>query len=277
MRVTGGIAAEVTRQAQPEPASEAGSKLPAVLLLHGQPGGAEDWGAVEQALAGHARTMAIDRPGWDGRHPPGGLAENAAAALGALDAAGVGSATVVGHSFGGAVACWLAVEHPERVERLVLAAPAANVASLYRLDRWLALPVVGELVTATVMGTTGAALATPPLRSRLSRLLSVENRYLRESGRRLMRPGAWQAFCTEQRVLVRELPQLERRLDEIRAATTILAGARDWVVPLEALRQLTRQIPTAELVLVPGADHMLPLRDAGRFAEVVLSDFPAAG
>src|SRR5581483_4457605 len=109
-------------------------------LLHGQPGTADDWDGVRTAIAGRARTIAIDRPGWN-RH--GGaldhgrafdLAGNARAALSALDAAGVSRATIVGHSLGGAVAAWLAAEHPERVGALVLAAPSANRSSLNRLD-----------------------------------------------------------------------------------------------------------------------------------------------
>jgi pimeloyl-ACP methyl ester carboxylesterase len=41
-----------------------------------------------------------------------------------LDDRGLERATVVGHSLGGAAAAWLAAHHPDRVARLVLAAPA---------------------------------------------------------------------------------------------------------------------------------------------------------
>ena len=108
---------------------------PAVLLLHGQPGSAADWRAVIARLDGAVRPIAIDRPGWDRTTPPRDLAGNAQAALAALDGHGVQRALVAGHSLGAAVAAWLAARHPERVSALVLAAPAANVASLYRIDR----------------------------------------------------------------------------------------------------------------------------------------------
>src|SRR5436305_10189633 len=101
-----------------------------VLLLHGQPGRAQDWDAVRSAVAGRAHCVAINRPGWDRETRPVDLAANAEAALTALDAAGLKQVTVVGHSLGGAVAAWLAAEHPERVGALVLAAPSANRASL---------------------------------------------------------------------------------------------------------------------------------------------------
>ena len=66
--------------------------------------------------------IAANRPGYDGRLPAGGIAYNAAAGLARLNRTGAERATVVGHSFGGAVAAWLAATHPERVSGLVLVA-----------------------------------------------------------------------------------------------------------------------------------------------------------
>ena len=85
-----------------------GAGLPPVLLLHGQPGGARDWDQVVQALDHRVPTIVVDRPGWDGHSAPRDLPGNAAATLAALDARGAGRATVVGHSFGGAIALHLA-------------------------------------------------------------------------------------------------------------------------------------------------------------------------
>src|ERR1700722_12239334 len=112
-------------------------------MLHGQPGGGRDWGRVVQALGTRAQAVAIDRPGWDGQSQAEDLAGNGQAALSALQERGIERAAVVGHSLGAAIAVWLAVHHPERVSSLVLAAPAANRASLAALDRWLAGPVGG--------------------------------------------------------------------------------------------------------------------------------------
>ena len=116
-----------------------------VLLLHGQPGGVADWGGVIAGMNGRADVIAIDRPGWDGVTRARDLAGNAGAALAALDARGAQRAVVVGHSLGAAVAAWLAATRPERVAALVLAAPAANLAALYALDRWMAAPVAGDV------------------------------------------------------------------------------------------------------------------------------------
>ena len=242
-----------------------------VLLLHGQPGSARDWEKVRAAIGDRARTIAIDRPGWDGRSAPSGLAGNASAAVAVLDAERAGSATVVGHSFGAAIAAWLAAHHPERVEALVLAAPSANLASLNRLDRLLAMPLVGPVLAATTLAGIGAALTAPPLRERIGSRLSLDPRYLRASGRKLLSPGAWRSFSTEQRLLIRDLPLLERRLGAISAPTTIVIGTADRIVPPSSARALAGQISGAEVVQLPRATHLLPQERPEHLGEIIVA------
>ncbi len=103
---------------------------PALLLLHGGgPGasGASNFVRNVQALARHFRVIVPDLPGYgrstkgiDRTDPFGDLA---AAMLGLLDALGVGKAHALGNSLGGACALRLALERPERIDRLVLMGP----------------------------------------------------------------------------------------------------------------------------------------------------------
>jgi pimeloyl-ACP methyl ester carboxylesterase len=245
------------------------SRTELVLLLHGQPGGARDWERVQAALDGRTRTLAIDRPGWRSGSMPTDLAGNAAAALRALDAHGAGRAVVVGHSLGAAVAAWLASERPERVARLVLAAPAANRASLVPLDYWLAKPLVGDLASAVAMAGAGLALSAAGVRRRLAGLLAVEERYLRTMGQTLLSPAGWRAFAADQRALVRDLPALESRLAAIRAPTTIVAGSADRIVPPSSAQALASAIPRAELIMLDGAGHLITQRQAERLAQII--------
>ncbi len=217
---------------------------------------------------GRARSRSTG-PGWNGRAPTG-LKGNAEAALAALDERGAQSAIVAGHSFGGAVAAWLAAFHPERVSSLVLVAPAANTAALYRLDYWLATPLAGYLASVTTLAGVGAALSASPLRRWLAGQLALDDRYLRAVSRRMLAPWAWRSYAAEQQVLVRELPALERALGSISAPTTIIAGSDDHVVPIEAERKLARQIPGAELVLLERTGHLLLQQQAERLAELIL-------
>ncbi len=253
------------------PATVTPASAPTVLLLHGQPGGAGDWRHVVSGLGGQADVLAPDRPGWDGVSRPRDLGGNAGAALEVLDRHGAPRAVVVGHSLGAAVAAWLASGCPDRVAALVLAAPAANLAALYPVDRWLAAPVAGELAATALLGGMGLGLAASPVRRRVAAATRLEEAYLRAAGRMVRRPWAWRAYAAEQRALVRGLPELERRLAGISAPTTILAGAHDRIVPARATERLRDQIPGARLRLSESAGHLIPQRDPALVVSAVLA------
>ncbi|BCJ37301.1 hypothetical protein Athai_48040 [Actinocatenispora thailandica] len=93
-----------------------------VLALHGITANHLAWQPVADRLPAGIRLVAPDLRGRGDSPLPGpyGMATHADDAVAVLDALGVGSATVAGHSMGGFVALVLADRHPERVDRLVL-------------------------------------------------------------------------------------------------------------------------------------------------------------
>jgi len=104
-----------------------------VLFLHGVGGNAWIWDDVaprlRAALPAH-RLVALDgRDGGDTDHPASGYERErfVADVLAVHDALGRRPMVLVGHSRGGWLAAWLAAQHPERVERLVLVDPARLV------------------------------------------------------------------------------------------------------------------------------------------------------
>jgi pimeloyl-ACP methyl ester carboxylesterase len=242
-----------------------------VLLLHGQPGSPADWDRVVAEIGPRARTLAIPRPGWEPGSRPEGLDGNARAALSALDRAQIPRALVVGHSLGGAVAAWLAVIAPERVAGLVLVAPAADTRALTGTDHLLAAPIVGDVLSAAVLGAAGGAAVVGPVRRFVGARLQVDPDYLRSSARVLLSPAAWRSFVTEQRMLIRELPELERRLVEIAVPTTVVAGTADRIVPLASARETAQRIRGATLIELRGAHHLLHQQRPAELAEIIVA------
>ena len=249
---------------------------PPVLLLHGQPGSARDWERVVVALGDRAAPIAFSRPGWGPEGSATDFAGNAAAAIDELDRRSIQRATVVGHSFGAAIAAMVAIAYPERVQSLVLASPAANSGSVAGVDRLLGAPFVGPLATAATMAGLGLTFAPSRLRSLIAGRLGLESSYLAAGGRLLVARRSWRAFTVEQRALLRDLPDLEQRLPEINVPTTIISGSADTIVPLAAARRLAEQIPGAQLTVLEGAWHLLPQRHAGQLADLIVAQAGAA-
>ena len=98
---------------------------PLVVLLHGFPDYWYTWRDQMPALAKHFRVVAPDLRGFNKSDKPDGVEDYAMDKLVGDVAAvvkhfGRAKATVVGHDWGGAVAWFFAMKHPEQTERLVL-------------------------------------------------------------------------------------------------------------------------------------------------------------
>lgn len=127
---------------------------PPTLFLHGNPDSSDLWTGLIDALRGEFRCLAPDLPGFGDSAVPAnfdptlsGMArfvDDLATALGLT-----GSLNLVGHDFGAQFALAWAIEHPERVRRVVVA--NSNFFSDYRwhrIARLFRMPLVGELLMA---------------------------------------------------------------------------------------------------------------------------------
>ena len=117
---------------------------PAIVLLHGQPGTAAEWGGVVDYLPPTVRAIVPDRPGYGRTGGTAvGFAENADAVVGMLTRLGIDRAHLVGYSWSGGVALALARNAPEQLASLTLVASVRPGAPLGVVDRALALAVLG--------------------------------------------------------------------------------------------------------------------------------------
>ena len=123
-----------------------------VVLLHGFPQDASAWARVSPALHQHGlRTLAPDQRGYSPMARPRGrsrytLRETTSDVLALLDAAGLDSAHVVGHDWGGIVGWALGAWHPDRVRTLTALSvphPAAMSKAMVTSDQALRSSYVG--------------------------------------------------------------------------------------------------------------------------------------
>jgi 3-oxoadipate enol-lactonase len=116
---------------------------PPMVLLHALGDRGAGWAPVTAQFAERFRVFALDLRGhgdsdWPGTYSFQLMADDV---LGALDQLGLGTVTLVGHSMGGAVSYLLAMQRPERVERLVV----EDAPPPFRRDRPLPARPAGPL------------------------------------------------------------------------------------------------------------------------------------
>jgi pimeloyl-ACP methyl ester carboxylesterase len=141
---------------------------PPLLLIHGLLGYSYSWRYNWAALGQQATVYAVDLLGTGFSERPPQLDCNVAAIarrmVAFLDAVGVDAADVLGTSHGGGVAMMLAATMPQRVRRLILAAPVNPWSSHGRFRTWI----------------LSSALGAWALRRMFRFLPPVHNRFLRQ-------------------------------------------------------------------------------------------------
>jgi pimeloyl-ACP methyl ester carboxylesterase len=120
--------------------AQAETNLP-LVLLHGGGPGASGWSNFSQNVAGlaeHFRVLVVDQPGYGRSDKPvveeGVWTFNARILAEVLDEIGVSIAHVLGNSLGGGTALKLAMDFPERVDRLVLMGPGGGALNVFSAD-----------------------------------------------------------------------------------------------------------------------------------------------
>jgi 3-oxoadipate enol-lactonase len=235
-------------------AEDAGGDGAPVVLVHPGWGNADIWSPLIRLLPDYYRVIRYDDRGF-GRSPAPVVPYSAVGDLSAvLDHLGVKNAAVVGHSGGGGTALGLALSEPERVSSLVLIAPGlpdypwpeddpymVEFARLFTARDGDALVSLGLATWAPVSDDAAAR----------SQITSAVSTFLTCDDQALPPPPGYD------------------RLGYVRAPTVIVRGDREYPMVIECSDAIASRIPGSRRVVIPGADHMLPLRVPGRLAEII--------
>lgn len=258
----GGIAIHALEAGQGEP----------VVLLHAEPGDSSDFAEVIPHLGETYHVVAPDLRGHGRSGKPRGdysVPAQASHLLGFLDTAGIDRANLVGNSYGGILAAFLAAEAPARVARLVLTGIAAY--GSYRL------PAAARILSSSA----GRLIAGVVPRQLLQRA------YLRQfddpsavSGDRL--DALWDClgdadarWCLWKQAHELDFGLLERRLARIAQPTLLVWGRRDRATPVGWAEALQRDLPDARLEIIERCGHYPPIERPAEFARLTV-DFLAA-
>ena len=246
---------------------------PALIFVHGLGGSWQNWLENIPFFTDRYRVVAPDLPGFGNSQLPReriSIRSYGRTLSTLCDELGIETAAVVGNSMGGFVGAELAIQSPERVERLVLVSAAA----LWREER-----VARPLVTLGKLTEAGAAVAVAQW-ERGFRRPRVRNAILWGAGierpGRLSRELTYELFAGGARrdgfqAALQALYDydIRDRLPEIRCPTLVIWGERDRLVPARHAEEYRKLIPDARVEVFERTGHVAMLERPGRFNRVV--------
>lgn len=249
---------------------------PAVILLHGLASDADTWDKAIGLLAGRGlRVLAVDLLGHGQSDKPDNdyLLDDFAESLALfMDVLGIPSATLCGHSFGGAIAMFFGTRYPDRVDRLVLVSAGGLGREVHPVLRAAALRLAPAVLRVAVGPRMRRLYARPGLHRTL-RLTPDNVANLRRAGRALGTEEGQAAFFASLRGVI--APSGQRTAsEEMRAFAEqvpmlLIWSEDDPVIPLAHAKAHAQRSTYSRLVIFPSRGHEPHRRNAERFAAEV--------
>lgn len=258
-----------------------GESGPPVVLLHG--GGIDNgdwmWRWLAPDLAADHRVYVIDQPKhgrswpWHARADQSGQEDMLAAMM---DHWGLESATLVGLSLGGATALGYALQHPERVHRLVLTSTGGLQHRVQSHElAWLSLRtplswLISRSMTAQSMRRwvrTKVAFAEYVPQADVEALADGAAEELltkRAHGGHMF--CDWNRFETAPR---HHRANFMSRIPELPHPILFVHGEDDAAVPVRYPREAAAAAPRGRLAVIPQAGHFVPVERPREYASVV--------
>jgi pimeloyl-ACP methyl ester carboxylesterase len=235
---------------------------PVILLLHGFGASLFSWHAVMEPLSQYGTVIAYDRPAfglterpmtWTGENP---YSSQASVDLlpGILDHFNVQEAILVGNSAGGTVSMQFTLQHPERVQALILVDPAVYeggggpswLRPFYKTPQ---MNHLGPLIVRSIqssgldlikMAWYDPSKITPETMAGYTKPLKADN----------WDRALWYFTAASQP------SNLPERLSEFTLPVLVITGDTDKIVPTEYSVRLAGELPNATLVVIPQAGHV---------------------
>lgn len=228
------------------------SKTP-LLLIHGAGGSYLYWPAELRRLAGED-VLAIDLPAHG--DSPGVGRESIAAysddVLKFLDQLNINRPVVCGHSMGAAIAIQLCLDHPDRLQGLILIGSGArydvNPKMIQYCKNEKTYPQALHFIT------------------KFSFSAAADQRLVQLAAERL---ASTPAATIYRDFIACDAFDVRDRLSEIDKRTLLICGEEDKMMPLSCSQQLAEGLPKSRLEIVSGAGHMVMLEQPKTVAHLV--------
>jgi len=230
-----------------------------LVLIPGLGYGGWMWHKMIPGLAEHFQVISIDNRGVALSDKPAGpyTAQMLAAdVVGMIEDFAIPKAHIMGHSMGGFIAQALALDYPERVDKLILSAtnfggprhvPIAPEAMAVLTD--LSGDPIERLRRGIVVSCAPGFAKNNP---------EFVEQWVNYRVQHPIDPAGYQAQLAIGLGLLADEASFEQKLERVTAPTLILFGVEDKVVPKENAGLLAARIPGSRVEIMPGVGHFFP-------------------
>lgn len=233
----------------------------ALVLVHGFLGGIGYWFPQLSALKHHFDFVAVDLPGFAASAhipAPESISGFSASVIEVMNSLAIDRFSLLGFSMGGMVAMQTALEHRDRLDKLVLYGTSASGDLPNRFESWDTS--IARVSADGVEATADRTVATWFVAGAKDPHYPV----CREACRGASKEGALRAMRAMQRWTVKE------RLSAIEKPTLVIVGDKDRSTkPAESI-EIWQRIPGASLCILPDAAHGLHMEKSELFNRIVL-------
>ncbi len=252
-----------------------GQGKPVFVLLHGFGASLFSWHAVMEPFSHYGMVIAYDRPAfglterpmtWVGENPYSSQS-NVDLLLGLLDHFNVKNAILVGNSAGGTVSMQFTLQHPDRVQALILVDPAVyengggpswlrpfyNTPQMNHLGPLIVRSIENKGIDLIKMAWYDPSKITQETLDGYTKPLRSDN----------WDRALWYFTASSQ---PSDLPE---HLTEFSVPVLVITGESDKIVPTEDSIRLASEIPHATLIVIPQAGHVPQEEQPALFIQAV--------
>lgn len=243
---------------------------PAIVLISGLGYDQWMWHQMIPGLAENFQVIVFDNRGMGKTDIPAGpynASMLAADTIALMDVLGIQSATVMGHSMGGFIAQAMALEYPQRIDKLILS--ATNFGGPRHVP-----------ITPEAMSVLTDMQSDPIVRLRKGILISCADgfqeaqpvfieHWVQYRLAHPISPEGYQAQLAIGMGLLSAEAAFDGKLEKISAPTLILFGEHDKVVPPENARLFQEQIPNSRVQILKNAGHFFPFEIPAQAVEAI--------
>jgi len=246
-----------------------------LVLISGLGYSSWQWHKMVPLLAEKFKIITFDNRGVGQSDKPAGpytaqmLAQDT---VGLLDALKIEKAVIVGHSMGGFIAQAMALDFPQRVEKLILCSTNFGGPNHVPVTQE-AMNVLSDVSSDPLTRfTNGLKVSTAPGWSEKNPEMIQE--WIKWRVANPIEPAPYQAQMAIGLGLLAEAAAFENKLSRLNVPTLILFGAHDKVVPPANADLLAQKIAGSTVLIFPDAGHFFPIEIA-EAASRAITDFAA--